>query len=128
MGCSGNTTTSWQLSGLSSVQYIDSDGDIIPFNRVISKTGRYKVIGLSVLTSMTVRLGLGTSNNATANFTLSRPQVEQGSTATFYIPTTTSAVTRNADVISKSGLSGITTITETFEDEIQVNNPKHNFA
>ena len=32
------------------------------------------------------------------------------------IITTTSAVTRNADVISKSGLSGITTITETFEN------------
>ena len=34
------------------------------------------------------------------------------------IITTTSAVTRNADVISKSGLSGITTITETFENGI----------
>ena len=32
------------------------------------------------------------------------------------IITTTSAVTRNADVISKIGLSGITTITETFEN------------
>ena len=32
------------------------------------------------------------------------------------IITTTSTVTRNADVISKSGLSGITTITETFEN------------
>ena len=32
------------------------------------------------------------------------------------IITTTSAVTRNADVISKSELSGITTITETFEN------------
>ena len=44
------------------------------------------------------------------------PQMEQGSNATSYIPTTTSTVTRNADVINKSSLSGITTITETFEN------------
>ncbi len=43
-------------------------------------------------------------------------QLELGSNATSYIPTTTATVTRNADVISKSGLTGITTITETFEN------------
>ena len=43
-------------------------------------------------------------------------QLEVGSNATSYIPTVASSVTRNADVISKTGFSGITTITETFED------------
>ena len=43
-------------------------------------------------------------------------QLELGSNATSYIPTTTTSVTRNADVISKTGLSGITSITETFEN------------
>lgn len=44
-------------------------------------------------------------------------QLEAGSYATSYIPTTSASVTRNADVISKTGISGITTITETFEDD-----------
>lgn len=44
-------------------------------------------------------------------------QLEAGSYATSYIPTTSSSVTRNADVISKTGISGITTITETFEND-----------
>ena len=43
-------------------------------------------------------------------------QLEAGSNATSYIPTVASTVTRNADAISKSGLSGITSITETFEN------------
>jgi len=43
-------------------------------------------------------------------------QLEAGSYATSYIPTTSASVTRNADVISKTGITGITTITETFEN------------
>lgn len=43
-------------------------------------------------------------------------QLEYASYATSYIPTTSSSVTRNADVISDSTITGITTITETFED------------
>jgi hypothetical protein len=43
-------------------------------------------------------------------------QLEAGSYATSYIPTTSASVTRNADVISKTGLTGIASLTTTFED------------
>ena len=56
------------------------------------------------------------SCNAT-DFEVWGAQIEQGSYPTSYIPTTSSAVTRVADVISKTGISGITTITETFQDD-----------
>jgi hypothetical protein len=49
-------------------------------------------------------------------------QAEQGSYATSYIPTTSTAVTRNADVISKTGISSLIGQTEgTIYAEIKVN-------
>jgi len=51
-----------------------------------------------------VRFGLGAAGNATGNFTISMPQVESGSYATSYIPTTTSTVTRNVDVMTLNNL------------------------
>jgi hypothetical protein len=44
-------------------------------------------------------------------------QLEAGSYATSYIPTTSASVTRNADVITLTPTTGLTEITETFEDD-----------
>ena len=56
-----------------------------------------------------VLLYFGTILGQSYNFTIRvyAFQVEQGSNATSYIPTTTTSVTRNADVISKSGISDL---------------------
>ena len=56
------------------------------------------------------------TSNGIGSYILFGAQLEAGTNATSYIPTVASTVTRNADVISKTGLSGITSITETFEN------------
>ena len=58
----------------------------------------------------------GVTAQSSGTFFVYGVQAENSSYPTSYIPTTTTSVTRNADVISKSGLSGTSTITETFED------------
>ena len=58
--------------------------------------------------------GLGNNSLGTTNIDILTWgwQIEVGSNATSYIPTTTTAVTRNADVISKSGISSLIGQTE----------------
>lgn len=75
------------------------------------------VMGLAVVQSSSATYRQAFTGNGTSGIYLWGAQLEAGSNATSYIPTVASAVTRNADVISKTGLTGITTITETFEDE-----------
>ncbi len=55
-------------------------------------------------------------------------QIEVGSYSTSYIPTTSESVTRNADVISKTGISSLIGQTEgtLFVDEIYDSNAKNN--
>jgi hypothetical protein len=76
-----------------------------------TSTQREFRIGCSIADNIQAYQGNGTSG-----IYLWGAQLEAGSNATSYIPTTSASVTRNADVISKTGITGITTITETFED------------
>jgi len=73
--------------------------------------------GLSGTSS--IQLSISNSNsfssyagNGTSGFYIFGAQVEAGSYATSYIPTTSSIVTRNADVISKTGISSLIGQTE----------------
>ena len=50
-----------------------------------------------------IRIGLGCANNTIGTAVFSAWQLEQGAFATSYIPTTTTAVTRNADVATITG-------------------------
>ena len=52
------------------------------------------------------------TTSATADIMVWGVQLEQGSYATSYIPTTSASVTRNADVISKTGISSLIGQTE----------------
>lgn len=68
--------------------------------------GRYTVLFTASTTgTCTARIGVGTTGatSGAVSATFSRPQVEAGSFATSYIPTTTTALTRNADVATMTG-------------------------
>ena len=70
----------------------------------------------------------GTSVGGSGTFYLWGAQLEAGSYSTSYIPTTSANVTRNADVISKTGISSLIGQTEgtLFVEEIYDSNAKNN--
>ena len=55
--------------------------------------------------------------DGTSGFYVIGTQVEIQAAATSYIPTSGASATRNADVMSVTGLTGSSTLTETFEDD-----------
>lgn len=76
-----------------------------------SVTGSYKIILTAITNSTAVRFQSFAGNNVNGLF-LWGAQLEAGSNATSYIPTVASTVTRNADVISKTGISSLIGQTE----------------
>jgi len=72
-------------------------------NIAIKSNRRYSIVfTVSSGTSAAVRLGGGVNGNATFDFVLSKPQLEQQSYATSYIPTAGTTITRAAETCNNS--------------------------
>ena len=92
-----------RISGTSPVNIRDVSGNTIP----ITLTSEWQRFSSSlVATSSAGRIAV-TIDNAGTTIGVYAGQVENGSYATSYIPTTTTAVTRVADSASKSGISSL---------------------
>jgi hypothetical protein len=105
-------------TGLSSNLSITSTLTRFPFTRTLSGGVTTERIQPSIFISLT--------NGASYDFTIriGWPQMELGSVATSPIVTTTATATRNADVISKTGVSGFIGQTEgAIYAEVNIANP-----
>jgi hypothetical protein len=100
------------LVGGEQVMVRHADGSSYTKLTLTNDWARYQVTETSAATGtgyleMVIRRGLNEPMNASATFYIWGAQLEEGSYPTSYIPTTSAAVTRNADVISKTGISAL---------------------
>jgi hypothetical protein len=120
------SSATWANFNLSTGQ-IGNKGANAVANIVALKDGYYKIslTGISTINGNSAICFVAPTNNTNSvnriigyqgtnrnNFYIWGAQLEQGSYATSYIPTVGSAVTRNADVISKTGISSLIGQTE----------------
>ncbi len=91
--------------------YLKNNVAVNGSTEAIAAGNTYTLVYAATLTSAiaTVRIGLGTNGNSTANFTISMPQMQIGASntasySTSFIPTTTIPLTRNADVFTRNNI------------------------
>ena len=86
---------------------ITSGGGGEDFSSNLIENGKIKVSFTTTSTSVQIRIGIGCTStlSGTRSAEISGVQLETGSYATSYIPTSGSAVTRNADVCNGAGTS-----------------------
>jgi hypothetical protein len=116
-----NSITASNIARLSNLETKSSSVDI-SLSNINSKTGSYATTGSNSFYGTQVFSGsvyiandLGQITylgNGTSGLYVWGAQLEQGSYPTSYIPTTSASVTRNADVISKTGISSLIGQTE----------------
>jgi hypothetical protein len=94
----------WNGTSSSITRYIDgvaaAAGDIVPTG--VHTLVIVVVIGASSSTGQ-IRFGVGCNQNTTSVASVDMPQLEAGGRPTSYIPTTTTALTRNADIATITG-------------------------
>jgi hypothetical protein len=101
-------------SSLGNLSFV-AKGNIAPDNLKVTLVGNniYRISATAVGNGIPVFFGIVRYSSQTLkSFKISGIQLEAGSDATSYIPTTAASVTRNADVISKTGISSLIGQTE----------------
>jgi hypothetical protein len=96
-------------SSLGNLSFV-AKGAIAPDNLKVTLVGNniYRISATAVGNGIPGFFGIVRYSSQTLKtFKISGIQLEAGSYATSYIPTTTASVTRNADVISKTGISSL---------------------
>jgi hypothetical protein len=110
------TTATFQSGGVTNqVATITDEGNgwrRITLSVATANTSLYCMFGLSDSMSPTLGSRGRVENSSSQSFYAWGAQLEAGSYATSYIPTTSASVTRNADVISKTGISSLIGQTE----------------
>jgi hypothetical protein len=119
---SANGSASFDLTNET---FVESNGGIAKIEKFAN--GWYKC-SVTVTTATTTLVAFGTDETTGKSVHIWGAQLEAGSYATSYIPTTSASVTRNADVISKTGISSLIGQTEgtLFVDELFDDNATNN--
>ena len=104
------------FSATTSVESLDDDWLRVEAVITLSSSDTKLESSFFVLNPANNNVG-GWTGDDVSGFYLAGYQIENRSGATSYIPTSGTTVTRNEDEITITGLTGTSTITETFEDD-----------